>query len=207
MRWAVGVGGLALVTAAALVVWGLTGPDAEPAAAGDGEVETATPQGLAAAVDTHLADDKMLTATDTSDGVDGNAGPELRVDLTYRVDGAPVDFSVGATEDLTEWDGVEQVCSKTSSPDTCTISRAGDGSRMAVLHIAEKSRKEPGFSLVVVHRGDQVVFATEAPKTPTELADLPVPVAGLEEIVTDPLVGLSTSPETNAQGESLPFGP
>lgn len=205
MRWAGAVAGVVVAGGAAVAVWGLPGLSADSASTdGADPVDVATPQGLAAAVDAHLDDAELVEAVDSSQGVAGHPGPELRVDLSYDVGGEMVDFSVGATEDLAEWQGVERVCAQSKGRDRCALSEAADGSPLAVLHVAADPGA-PGFSMVAVHRGDQIVFATEAPPAETALADLPVPVDVLREIVVDPLVGLSTSAGMNARGEHLPF--
>lgn len=199
------VGAAGLLAAASFLVWGAPGQSPDPAATDPDDTEPATARGLAAAVDAHLASATLVHATDSSDGVNDHQGPELRVDLTYRIDGRQVEFSVGATEDLDEWEGVKEVCAEATGRDSCALARTAEGRPQAVLRIAPEDG-EPGFALVAVHRGEQIVFVTEQPPGQVRLTRLPVSVESLGRVVTDPLVGLTTSRAMNDAGRDLPFG-
>ena len=95
---------------------------------------------------------------------------------------------------------------------TCTARTLEDGS--VVARVA--SREDPvggwfgrGFMAYVIHyRDDQLVMVMESldsrARHLVQLERLPVDVAVLEEIATDPLVGVRTSPELNQAGREIP---
>jgi hypothetical protein len=166
------------------------------------QLEPATPRGLAAAVMAHTS------GLGTLIGVAGTtqSGTQMRGSITaelgYRTDGGvKVDLQVVASPRVGMWRHVvEAQCSNPRSL-RCSRTRLPDGTTRAVLQ-TQKNGAAPGASgphllAVGILRDDSFVIVIE---TVVNSAQNPLGVAALQQIATDPAVGLSTTPALNAQG-------
>jgi hypothetical protein len=217
VQGAVGVIAASAVAVGALTVTGAIGNllDSQgPASTDKGtlvQLEAATPRGLAAAVMSHTsAVGTLVGVGGTGQGHDGS-NAQMRDSITaevgYRTDGGvKVDLQVVASPHVSTWR--RAVDCSTQAPGTCTRTRLPDGTTRVVVQ-AGVDGKAPGASgafsgphLIVVGilRRESFVVVVE---TVVNSAQSPLGVTALQTIAADPAVGLSTTPEFNAQGEQL----
>ncbi|MBA3232892.1 MAG: hypothetical protein H0T17_02940 [Propionibacteriales bacterium] len=191
-----------------------TGP-ADPGPSAVVQREPATPRGLAAAVMTHIdVAPAAVGGQENDETTSGSTGAEsLFADLAYDLVGDRVELMAAVTPNPDAWS--DMGCDAGASGLTgCRLFVLADGSPAMVGVLADAGSGAGdhfGYVVVAVKRDDQIVAVVETtpsafaidPETPTAQWDLPVDVAVLTEIASDPLVGLSTSADLNAAGEAI----
>jgi hypothetical protein len=197
------------VAAVALLLVTACGSQGEPSKSSRDDREPATVAGLAAAVLTHLDPDSVK-------GAGGNRNEYekwMSVSLDLAAAGAVVPLSVMVLEytDETGRPTAADTCSKDAAVLSCRTRTEDDGSIVAHMTSTEDltggiSRK--GLFATVAHfRHDYAVLVTEdVPSRKSQYVDmtgLPLDVAVLDEIATDPMVGTHTSPKLNDAGKDL----
>ncbi len=159
----------------------------------------ATPRGMAAAVLTHTDGLGSLI------GVGGQALENSRgmLDLKHGItaefgyalgSGAKVDLQVIASRPSAK-ERKAFLCANRSSTVTCRETTFPDGTRGAVISSTD------GLLGVANVRDSQVVIVLE---TVINSGSTPLSVQDLKAIATDPLVGLTTTADLNAQGLAIP---
>jgi hypothetical protein len=215
-------GAVGVLAASALVVGALTATGAighlfdsrGPASNDKGrlvQLEPATPRGLAAAVMTHTSGlGTLIGVGGTTQGHDGSETQmrdSITAELGYRTgSGVKVDLQVVASPHVDMWR--RSVDCSGQTPGTCAETRLPDGTRRVVLQ-SDAEGKAPSASgvftgphviAVGILRDDAFVVVVE---TVVNSAQSPLRAAALQQIATDPAVGLLTTPELNARGQRL----
>jgi hypothetical protein len=212
-------GAVGVLAASAVVVGALTATGAighlfdsqGPASTHKGrlvQLEAATPRGLAAAVMAHTSGlGTLIGVGGTTQGHDGSE-TEMRDSITaelgYRTDsGVKVDLQVVASPHVDMWR--RSIDCSIQAPGTCTQTRLPDGTRRVVIQTEAHGRapSAPGtFSgphviAVGILREDAFVIVVE---TVVNSAQSPLGAGALQQIATDPTVGISTTSALNADG-------
>lgn len=217
-----GATGLSAAAAAAVAYAGVTsglfdsnatGPASPPDSLVQDIDQPGTTRSLAAAALEHLPRDGVVAA-----GTMG-ASPErstLFASVGVETDQGKVQLDVVATTRVKQWD--EQRPCAPGSPNNdvvqCQRSTLDDGGELVVAAERFGAGKGPARYLVrvTVRRDDQLVGVLESLKSnqvashkdvPIAGWNLPVSVATMQEIVSDPRFGMVTSPEMIAAGEAL----
>lgn len=219
-----GAGGVAAASALIVGVFTTTGgvdhlfgsKDSGPADGTVAQLEQATPRGFAAAVMSHTGDVGTLIAVggypmDDGPTTDASMKGALMLELAYRTSGGvKTDLQVFASP---QTDKLPKggLCSDTGQGDTCTEDTLPDGTTRAVIEstvdvggVADNSATPSSLAhylVVGIVRSDQFVVAIE---TVSDSAATPLSVDELQAIATDPVVGLQTTADLNAQGEDIP---
>ena len=206
---------------------GLFGPNATaPADGGPTSVEQlvpATPRGMAAAVKEHI-DSAVLLASggDSWDGSSADTAKEIDIDLGYHIDGESVELRVFASDDVSQWREGDS-CPREASVLWCDDAALPDGTPALQLLMkyptgddlpdAAQSDTDPSLSTYSavsgVLRDGQLVAVFENLRIDDTGAgrytvdDLPISMATLREIATDPAVGLSTTQQFNEEGKQI----
>jgi len=174
----------------------------------------ATPRGFAAAVMSHT--DELGTLISAGgfplDGGDQNsaADPGMRgailVGLGYKADdGVLTEMQVVASPQAEHWEKVG-LCSEPTPGATCTEDTLPDGTPRSVVELSPLAgtdgagSPEQSMLAVGVIRDDQFVIVIQ---TVTGSPENGMNADELQEIATDPDVGLSTTAEFNAEGEQI----
>jgi hypothetical protein len=212
-------GAVGVLAASAVVVGALTATGAighlfdsqGPASTHKGrlvQLEPATPRGLAAAVMAHTSGlGTLIGVGGTTQGHDGSE-TEMRDSITaelgYRTDsGVKVDLQVVASPHVDMWR--HSVDCSGQTPGTCAQTRLPDGTRRVVLR-SDADGKAPSASgvfsgphviAVGILRDEAFVVVVE---TVVNSPHSPLGVGALQEIATDPAVGVSTTSALNAAG-------
>jgi hypothetical protein len=214
LQGAVGVLAASAVVVGALTATGVIGHlfDSQGPASSDRgrlvQLEPATPRGLAAAVMAHTSGLGTLIGvggtTQGHESSDSQMRDSITAELGYRTDnGVKVDLQVVASPHVSAWR--HEVDCSTQTPGTCAQTRLPDGTRRVVLQ-AEGDGKAPGASgafsgphlvAVGILRDESFVVVVE---TVVNSAQSPLDAGALQEIATDPTVGVSTTSALNAQG-------
>ena len=206
---------------------GLFGPNATaPADGGPTSVEQlvpATPRGMAAAVKEHIDSDVLLASG--GDSWDGSAdtAKEINIDLGYYIDGESVELQVFASDDVSQWREGGDSCPREASVLWCDDAALPDGTPALQMLMkyptgddlpdAVQSDTDPSLSTYSavsgVLRDGQLVAVFENLRIDDTGAgrytvdDLPISMATLREIATDPAVGLSTTQQFNEEGKQI----
>jgi hypothetical protein len=169
------------------------------------ELEAATPRGLAAAVMTHTAD---LGTPIAVAGKENGAGPHavLTTGVAYRLDGGiGIEIDVLATAGMAQWS--ELSCHGNAEPSgmtTCDSFELPDGTHARYFEYPAAagggSTPAAAVDAVAVKRGDQVVIVVQSVSGST---DFVLSRDQLAAIAADPVVGLSTTAELNADGDQI----
>ena len=214
LQGAVGVLAASAVVVGALTATGAIGHlfDSQGPASNDRgrlvQLERATPRGLAAAVMAHTSGlGTLIGVGGTTQGHDGSETQmrdSITAELGYRTgDGVKVDLQVVASPHVDMWRRSVDCSSQT--PGTCAQSRLPDGTRRVVLQ-SDADGKAPSASgvfsgphviAVGILRDDAFVVVVETVVNSTQS---PLDAGALQEIATDPAVGISTTPALNAEG-------
>jgi hypothetical protein len=172
------------------------------------QLEPATPRGLAAAMMAHTSGLGKLIGvggtTQAHDGSETQMRDSITAELGYRTgSGVKVDLQVVASPHVDMWR--RNVDCSGQAPGTCAQTRLPDGTRRVVVQ-AETDGKAPsasgGFSgphviAVGILRDDSFVIVVE---TVVNSAHSPLDAGALQQIATDPTVGISTTSALNAEG-------
>ena len=204
-----------------------------PADGGPTSVEQlvpATPRGMAAAVKEHIDSDVLLASG--GDSWDGSAdtAKEINIDLGYHIDGESVELRVFASDDVSQWREGGDSCPREASVLWCDDAALPDGTPALQLLMkypgpprpdatgddlpdAVQSDTDPSLSTYSavsgVLRDGQLVAVFENLRIDYTGAgrytvdDLPISMATLREIATDPAVGLSTTQQFNEEGKQI----
>jgi hypothetical protein len=171
------------------------------------QLEDATAQGMAAAVMEHTADLGAPLAVAGKSTGSGTDNWELSAAVAYTLDdGTQLELDTVATRDLSRWG--ELSCrheEDRSFVSVCRSSTLPDGTRSLYLeYTTDQTVSGDGqvlASAVVVRRADQLVAIVETVGGTTSVV---LDADDLLEIVTDPAVGLSTTPSLNEAGQQIP---
>jgi hypothetical protein len=172
------------------------------------QLEPATPRGLAAAVMAHTAGlGTLIGVGGTTQGHDGSETQmrdSITAELGYRTgSGVKVDLQVVASPHVDMWR--RSVDCSGQTPGTCAQTRLPDGTRRVVLQ-SDADGKAPSASgrfsgphviAVGILRDEAFVVVVE---TVVNSAQSPLGAGALQEIATDPAVGVSTTSGLNAAG-------
>jgi hypothetical protein len=211
-------GGAGLVAAAALVVGSLALVDRTDLLGSDGptgqgtvmQYEPATARGLAAAVMTHSDGLGTLIAvgggTEQAEVVSDSAGLSAEVAYTLA-DGGTVDLQVIATPGPIKSDE-DVTCPKTTTPEVedCEPVELADGSYGAFITYRTGDIGRPAGDQVTaatalaLRRGDELVAVIQYV---SGTDGLPWGKAALLDLLTDPVVGVSTTAALNDAGEQI----
>jgi hypothetical protein len=214
LQGAVGVLAASAVVIGAVTATGVIGHlfDSQGPASNDKgrlvQLEPATPRGLAAAVMAHTAGlGTLIGVGGTTQGHDGSETQmrdSITAELGYRTgSGVKVDLQVVASPHVDMWR--RSVDCSGQTPGTCAQTRLPDGTRRVVLQ-SDADGKAPSASgrfsgphviAVGILRDEAFVVVVE---TVVNSAQSPLGAGALQEIATDPAVGVSTTSALNAAG-------
>jgi hypothetical protein len=217
-----GAAGLSVAAAATLVYSNITadwfdsnstGPADTPSSLVQVINQPATARSLAAAALEHLRPDQVIGA-----GSMGSSSPRSSVFASVAVstDQGKAQLDLLATRRVMQWDR-RPACAPNTSLDVvyCRVSRLDDGTQLVLMaEKAKGTRGSPRYLVSLGARRDTEVVAVleylvDNRATPADdsqpVADwsLPVSVATMRAIVTDPQFGVMASPRMIAEGEAL----
>ena len=173
----------------------------------------ATPRGMAAAV---IASADLGTPIAAAGAAQSGTDP-LQAALGYDVDGQKVELDTIAMTDVSQW-GKSSTCAEAATPQkeavSCDDAPLADGTpalRVLMRYVDSQgagSAKTGYLAVVAVRRADQLLAVSEtlqvAGDDPAYTMDsLPIPLTTLMDVVTDPLVGLSTTADLNDEGTKI----
>ena len=188
-----------------------TGPANTPNRVVQEITEPSTPRSLAAAALEHLPDEEVVG---TGDSGTRAQSPRMFATVGLVTERGDAELYLFATTRVQLWD--KQPPCELGGVDVevvqCRLSTVAGGPQMAL--VVQRFDEGPGSSSyqvsVGVRRDDQVVAVTQAQaaepqdeSVPVAEWDLPVSVATMRDIVTDPRFGMTTTPEMIAKGEAL----
>lgn len=172
--------------------------------------EPSTPRSLAAVAMSHIDLEPFVVGTDGGESPKG----QVTSGLGYKTDGGNAELQLAATPNLQGWD-MQQACEPgddQSVVETCERHTLDDGGRMVTVAERVSADTGPGAYIVVViiERPGELTAVIETMRgtrsdadVPVAQADLPVDIATMQDIATDPRFGLTTDPEAIRQGEAI----
>ncbi len=192
---------------------GIFGSDATGPANGSvsqAPTEPSTPRSLAAVAMSHIDLEPFAV------GTDGGESPEGQVvaNVAYKTEQGDAELQLATTSHLEKLD-FRQACEPAGQGtvvETCDRQPLDDGGQM--LTVAQRASAGEGpdqyFVIVAVEYPGELVAVIETTRGaisnaqgPVEQWGLPVDVATMREIVTDPRFGLTTDSEAIEQGEAI----